>query len=66
MRIIQGVEEMAEYQVADLEAGTEKISEDLQQNDIKGDPSEDSKTTNQWSPLGVWLEEGRPFDCGPY
>lgn len=31
MRIIQGVEEMAEYQVADLEAGTEEISEDLQQ-----------------------------------
>ena len=37
---------MAEYQVADLEAGTEETSEDLQQNDIKGDPSEELKTTN--------------------
>lgn len=60
---------MAEYQVADLEAGTEETSEDLQQNDIKGDPSEELKTTNQWSPHGVWLEEERKdfgFDCGPY
>ena len=69
MRIIQGVEEMAEYQVANLEACTEEISEDLQQKDIKGDPSGDLKTSNQCSPLGVWSEDGQKdfgFDCGPY
>lgn len=69
MRIIQGVEEMAEHQVANLEACTEEVSEDLQQKDIKGDPSEDLKTSNQCSPLGVWSEEGKKdfgFDCGPY
>ena len=69
MRIIQGMEEMAEYQVANLEACTEEISEDLQQKDIKGDPSGDLKTSNQCSPLGVWSEEGQKdfgFDCGPY
>ena len=59
MRIIQGMEEMAEYQVANLEACTEEISEDLQQKDIKGDPSGDLKTSNQCSPLGVWSEEGQ-------
>lgn len=42
---------MAEYQVADLEAGSEEISEDLQQKRYKGDPSEDLKTSNQCSPL---------------
>ena len=63
------MEEMVEYQVANLEACTEEISEDLQQKDIKGDPSGDLKTSNQCSPLGVWSEEGQKdfgFDCGPY